>query len=160
MSINSWKKAVERRVQLKKPCRSSFAIRDTFFTRSILFYNRKSFEHRQDYICNFFFFNSRMMLVKQRDWIRKSFSRRCNTSLDTIDRKWPPRVPCSTLQICVQAWKFSPPSFFSFLLSQKFLGRNLPGLALCKYVYRHTSFSSLFFFCLARLSFAPLVKRF
>lgn len=145
MSINSWKKAVERRVQLKKPCRSSFAIRDTFFTRSILFYNRKSFEHRQDYICNFFFFNSRMMLVKQRDWIRKSFSRRCNTSLDTIDRKWPPRVPCSTLQICVQAWKFSPPSFFSFLLSQKFLGRNLPGLALCKYVYRHTSFSPLFF---------------
>lgn len=117
----------------------------TFFTRSILFYNRKSFEHRQDYICNFFFFNSRMMLVKQRDWIRKSFSRRCNTSLDTIDRKWPPRVPCSTLQICVQAWKFSPPSFFSFLLSQKFLGRNLPGLALCKYVYRHTSFSPLFF---------------
>lgn len=113
MSINSWKKAVERRVQLKKPCRSSFAIRDTFFTRSILFYNRKSFEHRQDYICNFFFFNSRMMLVKQRDWIRKSFSRRCNTSLDTIDRKWPPRVPCSTLQICVQAWKFLPlPLFF------------------------------------------------
>lgn len=65
------------------------------------------------------------MLVKQRDWIRKSLSRRCNTSLDTIDRKWPPRVPCSTLQICVQAWKFPP---FFFLL----LGRNLPGIILCK----------------------------
>lgn len=128
MSINSWKKAgaVEKTVSIEL-CNSCLY---TFFTRSILFYNRKSFEHRQDYISNFFFFNSRMMLVKQRDWIRKSFSRRCNTSLDTIDRKWPPRVPCSTLQICVQAWKFSPPSFFSFLLSQKFLGRNLPGLAL------------------------------
>lgn len=153
-------------MQLKKPCRSSFAIRDTFFTRSILFYNRKSFEHRQDYICNFFFFNSRMMLVKQRDWIRKSFSRRCNTSLDTIDRKWPPRVPCSTLQICVQAWKFSPPSFFSFLLSQKFLGRNLPGLALstslqiCVQAYKFLPSFFLFFFCSARLSSAPLVKRF
>lgn len=65
------------------------------------------------------------MLVKQRDWIRKSLSRRCNTSLDTIDRKWPPRVPCSTLQICVQAWK-SPPFFFLLL------GRNLPGIILCK----------------------------
>lgn len=115
MSINSWKKAVERRVQLKKPCRSSFAIRAyiLFLHDRSSFYNRKSFEHRQDYISNFFFFNSRMMLVKQRDWIRKSFSRRCNTSLDTIDRKWPPRVPCSTLQICVQAWKFlSLPLFF------------------------------------------------
>lgn len=111
MSINSWKKAVavEKTVSIEL-CNSCLY---TFFTRSILFYNRKSFEHRQDYICNFFFFNSRMMLVKQRDWIRKSFSRRCNTSLDTIDRKWPPRVPCSTLQICVQAWKFLPlPLFF------------------------------------------------
>lgn len=134
-------------MQLKKPCRSSFAIR-----AYILFlHDRSSFTTGSPsnidkiiYVI-FFFFNSRMMLVKQRDWIRKSFSRRCNTSLDTIDRKWPPRVPCSTLQICVQAWKFSPPSFFSFLLSQKFLGKNLPGLALCKYVYRHTSFSPLFF---------------
>lgn len=50
MSINSWREAVERRVQLKN--RADQALRDIFYqvTRSILFTTGNSFEHRQDYI--------------------------------------------------------------------------------------------------------------